>query len=443
MDDSRSACGGVTTPHPQGSAGRRRLRGVLLLAYGGLGLLSLAIIAAVGLFLYLQFRLAQSWEQAQQACDEHDWAAARAHLEEYLHYWPDSKEAHFLLARVCRRVGDSEAAREHLDQAQRLHSDPEALRLERLLLDVQAGLLVIRPETLDKYLDVGDGQDKLVLEALILGALQRNSLGDAFHYCRLWEERHPDDWLLFYWRGQMFEQWMQQAKAAAQYRQVLAKKPAFAPARLRLGRVLLHLGEYPTALAHFQQYLESDPDHPEALLGLARCQRSASAPEEARATLEKLLARHPDHASGLLLRGQLALDAGQPQAALDWLKRAEAVSPKGIALYEALASALRHARRDEEAQKYQAEVRQIYKDLKKVEDTIKEIAERKPTDVDLRCEVGRIHLRLGYYERAIQWLVSGLMLEPGHQPSREALAEVLPKLGNPHLTERYLRVLKN
>src|SRR5207302_11281163 len=100
----------------------------------------------------------------------------------------------FQLARTWRRAGDFDAARAHLEQAERLGWVPEAVALEYQLIPVQSG--VVRPyeQTLRRYLGEGHGEEKFILEALAAGCLQSNFLDEAHRWATLWAERHPGDW---------------------------------------------------------------------------------------------------------------------------------------------------------------------------------------------------------------------------------------------------------
>ena len=75
-----------------------------------------------------------------------------------------------------------------------------------------------------------------------------------------------------------------------------------------------------------------------------------------------------------------------------------------------------------------------------MDDLTKEIL-AQPRDVSLRYEAGTTLVRLGQDGQAIRWFVSALMLQPRHQPTRQALAGCIQRLGDPKLADAYRPLL--
>jgi tetratricopeptide (TPR) repeat protein len=400
-------------------------------------------LAGLGVAAFLlRPRLAAAYHrhQGRLALQQHDLAGAREHLRRCLAAEEGSGEAHFLMARACRRDGDLDSARHHLDRARRLGRDGRQVELEFLLLQAQAGAVPPVEEALGRYLAAGAGDEPDILEALARGCLQGNLVDRAFQYTSRWVDHHPEDWNGWYWHGRALEQGLRYDLAAEAYQAVLARKPGHLDAQLHRGQVLLRSGHYPEALPLFESYTRRRPGEAAGLLGLAGCQRSTGQTDEARATLDRLFALPGDHPDGWLLRGRLELDAGRPADALSWLERAGAFLPKDRDANQALAVALRWLDRAAEARAYEERRREIDEDLRRVDQLSKEIL-ANPGDVELRYEAGATLARLGRDADAARWFVSALLLEPGHRPTRKALAECIERLGDPHLADAYRPVL--
>jgi tetratricopeptide (TPR) repeat protein len=414
------------------SAARKRgaVAAVCLCVIGGAGYLSIYPHAAA--FYY--------GRRAEKASAERALAAARADLERVAALLPGSAEKRFALARACRRAGDLEAARQHLEEARRLGWDRQRLNLEDLLLRAQAGMVRQVEAALKQRLAASDSDAKLILEALVLGCLEMQSPGEAYRWAALWLEHDPDDWQAYYWRGVALETGQRQDLAAEDYQQVLERKPGFADARLRLADVLAFKGQFQEALPQYQEYLAQLPGRPKALLGLARCRRALGAGAGARQALDELLAAEPKHAGALLLRGQLEIDADHAEEALRWLRRAQEQAPHDMDANQALAAALRLLGREDEARIYDDRRQQIRKDLKRLEEINKEAIAR-PQDAALRYEAGTIATRLGQGQAAARWLVSAFLLDPADRKTRQALEDCLRQLGDPQLLEKYRRLL--
>lgn len=420
-------------PPAPGAPSRRPAR----LAAAALGL---AALGAAALVLYPHLAASYRVRQARQALERYDFAQAREHLRGALAVQEGNGEAHFLLARTCRRAGDADAARRHRERARALGWDPQQLRLEELLQEAQSGIVGPVEEALQRYLGAGV-EERLVLEALARGCLQSNLTERAYHYTRHWVEHYPDDWYGRFWYGRALEQGLRYDLATEAYQTVLARAPDYLEADLHCGQVLLWRGRYPDALPHFEAVVGRQPANEAALLGLAQCQRSLRPPEEARATLGQLLALPGDHPAGWLLRGQLELEADRPDEALPWLERAVRRTPFDRDANQALATALRQLNRAAEAEPYERRRREVERDLQRMDELI-EASLANPRDVSLRYEAGTTLVRLGQDGEALRWFVSALLLDPGHQATRKALAGCIDRLGDPRLTAAYRPILK-
>lgn len=407
----------------------------------GIVVLCLLIIGAIGFFVvYPQLAGLYHWRQARRALEQEDFVQAQAQLRCCFGVWPNNGEVVFLMARTCRRAGDFDGARTHLQEAERLGWASALVELERLLMVAQAGFVrAVEPE-LRRFLETRPNERRVILEALVVGSLQGNFLDDAHRWSTRWTEDYPDEFQGHFMRGRVLQGGLRYDLAAEEYQRALSSKPNSLEARLGLGDMLLRNGRYAEALPQFQTCLQSDPKHAAALLGLARCQRYLSPPEAALATLEQLLADHEGHAEGLLLRGQLELERGNAEAAVGWLERAERLQPQDLETYQALATTMRLLNRKEEAQAYEAKRQQLEGDLRRMEELTKEIIEN-PRDAALRCEAGITLLRLGQDQQGARWLASALLIDPHHQSTKQALLTCLPKLGDAKLVEHYQRLL--
>src|SRR6516225_10590640 len=73
----------------------------------GLAMLGMGVVYAMDPWHWRKVEGAPSaafhWDEAHKAMQERDFAVAREHLAKCLDNWPLNAEAHFLMARACRR----------------------------------------------------------------------------------------------------------------------------------------------------------------------------------------------------------------------------------------------------------------------------------------------------------------------------------------------------
>jgi tetratricopeptide (TPR) repeat protein len=405
---------------------RRRWRLAALVAT-----VTAAGVAAV-VWLLPQLRGKEHLRASRAALEDRDFAAARSHLERCLELSPRDADALLELARVRRRAGELDEAGALLERAESLGAPRRPVELERMLLQAQAGYL--RP--LDTGLaraGYGPEEDRLIREALVVGYLQGNFLDKAYQVTSKWVADRPNDWQGHFWQGRVLEAGLELGLAVDSYLRALELRPGNLEVHRYVGELFLRRGRYEEAEPHFDHWLRADPHNPAARLGLARCQRALRPAAAARATLEPLLESSPEFPGVCLLAGELLLDEGRAEEALGWLRRAVVVAPHDRDVNQALARALRRLERLDEARVYEEVAAAAARDHKRMEEITREVTQR-PGDAGLRYEAGTILARLDQPAAAAHWLLSALALDPGHAPTRRALADCLPRLGDPRLT---------
>jgi tetratricopeptide (TPR) repeat protein len=418
--------------------------------------LCLAILATVGVFVvYPQIDGVRHWRKAQEAIDRYDLTQALEHLQKCLEIWPSSGETEFLMARTCRRAGDLEGARDHLQKAKRLNWVAQQIQLESYLIQAQTLLEPWVEEKLNGLLQGGHPEERFILEALVMGCLQGNLLKRALQWTTVWVEHHPDDWEARFWNGRVLEAGLAYPLAAKEFQKAVELNPSHPGLQFHLAQVYLLDGHFSQALPHFQEYVQSDPDNPVALLGLARCLQSEGLAEETRTILDKLFAVQPADAGGYVLEAKLALEEDQFQAAKDWLDKALSRDPYDREANQDMARVLRHQaaalendnrKREAEEEKKQAERfekkdREISNATRRFVDIVHELLE-KPGNPALLTEAGTTLMAVGRNDEAFPWLIGALRLDPDHKPAKEALGKCLKKLGDRTLEELYQPILK-
>lgn len=352
---------------------------------------------------------------------------ARENLRSVLDQWPLDPEAHFLLARACRRDDDLDGWHHHLRAASVLRWPTGDIQREQFLAQIQTGAL--RPaggaavESEDEWV--------LMQEALAKGYLTGYRIDDLLACTRDWIDRRPDDWQPYYLRGRGYQYARLLARAADDFRAALGRNPTYAPARLRLAQALMVDGLYQPAAVEYALFLEAHPRHPDALVGLANCRSNLAQPDAARAALERLFAVVPDHPAGCLLRAQLEAD---PAAALEWLRKAQRRAPKETDITSALVRVLNQLGRHDEAACYQYHLDELRAHHLQLDEVRRQVR-RDPDNPRLRVEAGELCESLGRTAEAVDWFESALALDPNDRAARRALEHVYQR-GQSRSTEK-------
>jgi tetratricopeptide (TPR) repeat protein len=379
------------------------------------------------------------WQKAQEANTAHDSSEAAFHLTECLQSCPFNAGAHFLLARNCRRAGQMNQWRNHLEQAATLRWPEDQIDLEWQLRRAQIGDIWEVEESLLNRLNTRPPDEVIILEALVHGLMLNDRLVDVLLLTSTWIDSFPDDWLALLYRGDARLRLNGNTDEAIQdFKRALDLKPDISEGHLFLAMVLANTGDFKNALPHFQACVSRLSEDPRVLFGLAYCQYSLGRSSEARATLIQLFAVTKDHAAGFFLQAKIELSEEAPEQAYLWMKKADKLAPNEVDVTNALIQVCQQLGKTQEALKYQRlleEVRTRDADLDKLATAVKS----RPDDAEPRFQLGMACLKLGRNLEASHWFQGILWKDPKHLPTLNALADHYKLMNNQKLAAHYRR----
>lgn len=248
------------------------------------------------------------------------------------------------------------------------------------------------------------------------------------------------------------------------FRAALQLRPGYAPAHMRLGRVLVAQGELDAAVEELRKALEIQPDLQPARLTLAQARVSQGKLDRARELLEELLEEQPRHAQALSTLGQVYMRLGRRDDARKVAERARdaavfnlysdplmgQVTNEGVSAllisdrarafldngqYEQAAIGLRQV---VEIQPQNAPAHQqlalAYRNLGRLEaarSEMQQVVELEPERADARVQLASLHLDLGAPAAAVPHLQEALELDPELIDARWLLARAMVLTGRP------------
>jgi predicted Zn-dependent protease len=417
---------------------RKRIGGrplkLTLVALAALSDLALLLTAA-GSALYAEYH----FRAARDALAEDRIAEAQDHLRRCLAVRPRSGKILRLAARAERRAGNLDGAQAYLDRWEKIDGPSEALDLEQAMLFAQAGALDRANAALYLHRRMREQhpESALILEALARGYLRMYRTGEAGVCLDEWLKREPDSvsaWLL---KGTARERLHDPHGAVACYRKVVRIAPDHFPARLRLARLLLEVGNTREAVRLLEKLRRERRGDPAVLVALAEGRLSLRETDAARRLLDRVLAGDPQYFAALLARGKVELRAGSPDRAESWLQKALALSPHQREANFLLCQCLQALPgREGEALKQQQKLKRLEDVLLRLDRIENRLLPARPHDADLHCELGVLFLEVGQEDAGRRWLVSALFEKPDHKPARAALAQFDEQHGRPGAAAR-------
>lgn len=355
---------------------------------------------------------------------------------------PTEAEAHLQAARCARRAGfladyegeDPElqqAVSRHLSEAERLGTSPEAVAVERALIDLRHGIWVPNERLLVERVRKLTPDTPLILEGLIHAYLRYVNFEKALACEDALLRMQPDNLQGLLWRGRMRARLRQKPGAHEDFESALKLVPDFHPARYYLAEMLAAENQYHEAEPHLKILIERSAKNLLVRLLWARCGIELghdSAGAELDAWLQDAPPHHPRLIEALDAAARLALSSSQPEKAEGYARRALAEMPLDKQALNNLMRSLNWQGRKQEAQEVEKQLAHVIKDLAIMARVWDRLA-KDSTNLELRYELGSAYLRLARPGDALVWLNSVLDRDPEHRATLQLLGDYYEKCG--------------
>jgi len=328
------------------------------------GVVCLAICLVAGFVIFAN-RVAESRrldaiiDAANESIEGRDFAAASAHLNEYLAARPKDIPIRLLAAQTARRNRDFDIARKHLRIYQDLDGPKEPRARERQLLLAQEDggaevvdllescLSATPPEDVDLACEVAIEQMLNFLDSSVRAGMSilegpRGKARDRTELAiQLWFQRRPgqaDQVQGLIWRANL-NQWVNLASTHSDYRRALEIDPNHFKARTSLAMSLMNY-DAREATQHLELLHQRVPSDQHVSIQLAISRRNIGEFQGAILLLDEVLLRTPDEPNALLERGKAALDLDRPAEAERFLRQALDRAPNDPFVHLALSRCL-------------------------------------------------------------------------------------------------------
>jgi len=394
-----------------------------------------AIVGLVGLGGWFGAHLwaNSQFRAARAALDKGLFDDARAHVRQCLKVWPADADAHFLAARIERRLGEFKAAEEHLKAYKRARGITDEFQTEWVLLRAQGGEWPQLEQSLWKCVEENHPQTLEILETLAAGLMREARFGAATACLNEWLKRDPHNALALEWRGLTNERLQRRDEAADDYRKVLELDADRWQTRLQLARLLMEMAYFSEAASELTVLNETHGDQEQVQLAWGQCLFSQGKADEARKVLLQLLPRQEKQPLLLIYLGKLESD---PAEAAKWYRKALAIQPANLEARFALYTSLQQAGRTKEAA---AELRVYEKERDEQGQTKKlhDLMERNPNNPEYLSKLGEHLLEKFENPQGLYLLQRALAFDANHQLAHRALARYYEKNNQPELAAKH------
>lgn len=303
-------------------------------------------------------------------------------------------DANVLAGEAAYKIGAVGNAKLHWEEA--LRANPECVLAHRWL-----GVL---------YYDLG-AMDAAMLH---LGAVSRLA---------------PDDYRADRLMGLMNRDYERPETAIPHYQESLKRAPTQPNAdevRVEMAECQIKLREFDAAL----KTLEKCVDTPRKIVLQARCMLNLGSLDEARRLAVGLLSTSDPKLDALQINAEIALADGELRKAADLLTAATKADPYNHGVRTQLSQVLGRLGEADAAREQTQRAEELQKLWQRFSD-LQIDAINRPTDANVRYEIGTLADQLGKRELAISWFKASLGIDPNLRVASEALADALQPTTSP------------
>ncbi len=348
---------------------------------------------------------------------------------------PRDAEGAFLRARVQRHLGNMPETAEWLMEASRRGIPSERIEREKWLAFAQSGQMTqAEPHLRTLLTDAGDDGAE-ICEAFASGYLRVQRIEKAIPILDVWEADYPDDPRPYQLRGAYAQRQGDWSGAVIAYENALARDPTWNDVRVRLGRSLIQLRDYPRAEVALRECLERDPKMTRAWATLGELQLATGDWAAAEETFLQAMAVEPNDQSTRLGLGQIAIHREQYEQAIMYLEPAVRQDPQDRAPRAHLITALQRLGRHPAAAPHLEWIAKAVKADDRRLLLLDEVG-KHPNNLDQRFELAELTYHYISVEEGLQWLIHIVDLAPQHTAARTILYEHF-RISRPELAAKY------
>jgi tetratricopeptide (TPR) repeat protein len=353
-----------------------------------------AVLGLIGIGLIWHRGNARSIAAARARLAQHQPEQALAILEGLSPYGRIPPDVYLLMARAERQRGELALYETRIGRAREAGADPGQLAIEAMLFQAQLGQLPDMEAAHRQLLHAGVVEPAELHAAFLAGLLRQRRFEEAAALIGEWKTALPLDPQPYYSLGLLHRDLGWPRKAEAEFTEALRLDPRHARAAFEKAVLAMRAHRFDEAIELYRVAMTRRASDGAARVGLAKCLRMTGRVEAARDTLMPLVQPPRPNLGALAELGAVEWMAGRYEEALERIEQARAELPRHAELNYQLAQTLAALGRHDEAARpfeFAQAARRAARRLKER----RELAERRPDDLELQREIAELAIDYG------------------------------------------------
>jgi tetratricopeptide (TPR) repeat protein len=401
----------------------------------------LSILIPLAIFGYYQHRTSTSQMRISKALENWDNRVAIREIKALEKGTGLTAETAFLRSRAYRHLGDDIAFAQFSELAIQLGYPEEKIKNERLLRELQLGLIDDTESALARAMAAPEAELEEIGPAVVYGLLGKLNLAEVNQFLEFWNAQNPNSpWVPFF-RGMISLAALDTASAIQAFEKCAQEHPEFIPVYAQLGSAYLKARDYEKVIAPVRRYLMSVPDDLDAISAQASALINLDRGDEVIELLK------PWIESGKARVDMKTTLARVYSTREEWSKVVEILSsvaslwPEDVGTANLLSQAHQALGNEDDASRYAKIAQEGQPDLQSIDQRVSRILSGADRTADKHYELGHILLHKQSREEGLQWLSSALAIDATYLPAHEDLVLYFNRINRPELAARHQRYI--
>ena len=401
----------------------------------------LAVLIPLAIFGYYHHRYTSTMDRIQKSLSMWDDLKAIADIKQLEKSEGLTGQSAFLRSRAYRHMGDDIAFAQFASIAKQLNYSEEKIQSEKLLREIQLGMVPDMDLAVAKAMAVPDPEISEIGPAVVYGRLGKLEFDKVDAFLQFWATQDPSTPWIDFFRG-MLALSGRDANAATELLEKCARNhPEFVPVYRQLASAYLQSRDSERAILALQRFLKSNPEDLEAQGVLATALFNLDRTDEVVSLLSPLVESGKATIEMKTTLARIYNARNEPAKVVDILSPVAALWPEDVRVANTLSQAHQALGNAKESDRYAKVAEAGQADVQSVDGRLARLLSGTDRDVQQHYELGHILLHKQSREDGVHWLGSALSIDETFLPAHEDLVIYFTRTNKPEFAARHQRFI--
>ena len=400
-----------------------------------------AILIPLAVFGYYRNRYTSTIQRIEKSLAMWDDQAALHEIKNIENTTGLSAESAFYRARAYRHKGDDVAFSQFAGIAKQLGYPEEKLSTERLLRDIQGGLVPSMDTAIAKAMATADPEISEIGPAVVYGRLGKLEFDKADAFLNFWSETDPKTPWIDFFRGMLAISGRDADRATELLERCARSYPEFVPVYRQLASAYLQSRDSERAVLALQRYLKSNKDDLDAIGVLGTALVNLDRVDEVARLFEPWVESGKATIDMRLTLARIYNGKNEPKKVVDILSSVAALWPEDVRIANLLSQAHQALGNNAESDRFAKVAETGQADVQSIDGRLARLMSGTDRQAQQHYELGHILLHKQSREDGLYWLNLALGIDETFLPAHEDMVIYYTRVNKPDLAARHQRYM--